>query len=105
MQAKLAEIQAKTQGKIQEIGAEEQAKMRLMEKEFQYNMTLRGAEQDVLNQHKQYDNDRKDARQREQNTASSKIAEQKQFNKPAMNFESAEDTISGSIGMEDVDVK
>jgi len=105
MQAKLAEIQAKTQGKIQEIGAEQQAKMRLMEKEFQYNMTRRGAEQDVLNQHKQYDNDRKDARQREQNTASSKIAEQKQFNKPAMNFESAEDTISGSIGMEDVDVK
>jgi len=104
IQSKLAEIEAKTNGKVKEIGAEEQSKMRLMEKEFQYNMTLKGAEQDVINEHKQYDNDRKDARQREQNSATSKIAEQKQFAKPAMNFESANDTISGSIGMEDVDV-
>lgn len=103
-QAKISEIKAKTEGKIEEIGAEEQSKLRLMEKEFNYNMTLKGAEQDVLNEHKQYDNDRKDARQREQNTATSKIQEQKTFNKPALNFESANDTISGSIGMEDVDV-
>lgn len=103
-QSKIAEITAKTQGKIQEIQAEEQAKMRLMEKEFNYNMTLKGAETDLINEHKRYDNDRKDSRQREQNSATSKIAEQKQFNKPAMNFESAEDSISGSIGMEDVQV-
>lgn len=103
-QSKLAEINAKTEGKIKEIGAEEAAKSRLMEKEFQYNMTLKGAETDLVNQHKKYDNDRKDARQDKANTQASKIAEQKQFNKPALNFESAEDSISGSIGMEDVDV-
>ena len=104
-QSKLAEIKAKSQAKLDEIKAEEEAKARLMEKEFTYNMTLKGAETDLVNQHKQYDNDRKDARQREQNSATSKIAEQKQFAKPAMNFESANDTISGSIGMEDVDVQ
>jgi len=104
IQAKLAEIKAKTEGRISEISAEEQAKMRLMEKEFQYNITLKGAETDLVNQHKKYDNDRKDARQRAKDSATSKIVEQRQFNKPAMNFESAEDSISGSIGMEDIQV-
>ena len=103
-QSKISEINAKTEGKIKEIVAEEQSKMRLMEKEFNYNMTLRGAETELINDHKRYDNDRKDSRQREQNSATSKIAEQKQFNKPAMNFESANDTISGNVGMEDINV-
>lgn len=103
-QAKQAEQQAKTQGRLMEIEAEKTAKLELMEKEFQYNMTLKGAEADLANQHKKYDNDRKDARQREAMTATSKIQEQKAFNKPAMNFESAEDSISGSIGMEDIQV-
>ena len=103
-QSKLSEIQGKTQGKLMEIKAEEESKARLMRQEFEYKMTLAGAETDLVNQHKRYDNDRKDARQREQNTATSKIQEQKQFNKPALNFESANDTISGNIGMEDMDV-
>lgn len=101
---KISEVNAKTQGKLQEISAEEAAKSRLMEKEFQYKIQLAGLEREVQISDKEYDNNRKDARQREQNTATSKIAEQKQFNKPAMNFESANDTISGSIGMEDMDV-
>lgn len=103
-QAKQAEAQAKTQGRIMEIEAEKKAKLELMEKEFQYNMTLKGAELDVANMHKKYDNDRKDARQREAATQNSKTVEQKQYNKPAINFESAEDSISGSIGMEDIQV-
>jgi hypothetical protein len=103
-QSELAKIQAKTQGRLAEIKAEEEAKMRLMEKEFNYNMQIKGAETDLANDQKRYDNDRKDSRQREQNSATSKIAEQKQFNKPAMNFESANDSISGNIGMEDVNV-
>lgn len=104
MNSKLAEIKAKTEGKLMEIQAEEQAKARLMDKEFNYNLTLKTAEVETLNEQKRYDNDRKDARQREQNSATSKIAEQKQFNKPAMSFESANDTISGSMGMEDMNV-
>ena len=103
-QSELAKIQAKTQGRLAEIKAEEEAKMRLMEKEFNYNMQIKSAETDLANDQKRYDNDRKDSRQREQNSATSKIAEQKQFNKPAMNFESANDSISGNIGMEDVNV-
>jgi len=103
-QSELAKIKAKTQGRLAEIKAEEEAKMRLMEKEFNYNMQIKGAETDLANDQKRYDNDRKDSRQREQNSATSKIAEQKQFNKPAMNFESANDSISGNIGMEDVNV-
>jgi len=103
-QSELAKIQAKTQGRLAEIKAEEEAKMRLMEKEFNYNMQIKSAETDLANDQKRYDNDRKDSRQREQNSATSKIAEQKQFNKPAMNFESANDSISGNIGMEDFNV-
>ena len=98
-QSKMAEIQAKTQGEIAVIKAEEESKARLMGQEFQYNMTLKGAEQEVLNDAKRYDNDRKDARQREAATQSSKISEQKQFNKPAMSFESSEDNISGGVEM------
>tara|TARA_R110000851_G_scaffold157101_1_gene299908 strand:- start:114 stop:2555 length:2442 start_codon:yes stop_codon:yes gene_type:complete len=103
-QSKLAEINAKTEGRIKEIAAEEAAKLRLMKEEFGYNMTLKGAETELSNSQKQYDNDRKDSRQKEAATQTSKITEQKQFNKPAMNFESAEDSISGSIGMEDIQV-
>ena len=103
-QSSLMEIQAKTEGRIQEIAAEEAAKLRLMKEEFQYNMTLKGAETELSNKQKAYDNDRKDARQREAATQTSKNTEQKMFNKPAINFESAEDSISGSIGMEDVQV-
>lgn len=98
-QAKQAELQTKSAGEMQVIDAEKMAKLELMEKEFQYNMILKGADQDVLNEQKKYDNDRKDARQREAATQASKIAEQKQFNKPALTFESSEDNISGGVEM------
>tara|TARA_R110000782_G_scaffold97398_1_gene182238 strand:+ start:3454 stop:5895 length:2442 start_codon:yes stop_codon:yes gene_type:complete len=101
-QSAMSEINAKTQGRIAEIEAEKKAKLELMKEEFNYNMTLKGAETNLSNTQKKYDNDRKDSRQREKDTATSKIQEQKQFNKPALNFESAEDSISGSIGMEDI---
>lgn len=98
-QVKVQEKQVDFQGKMALIKAEEESKARLMAQEFQYNMTLKGAEQDVLNQAKKYDADRKDARQREAATQTSKIAEQKQFNKPALTFESSEDNISGGVEM------
>ena len=98
-QMKLANTNADIEGKIKVIQAEEESKARLMQQEFQYNMTLKGAEQEVLNEAKKYDNDRKDARQREAASQQSKIAEQKQFNKPALTFESSEDNISGGVEM------
>lgn len=103
-QSKLAEVDAKTKGKLAEIKAEKIAKLELMKEEFNYNMTLKGAETELSNEQKRYDNDRKDARQREAATQTSKNTEQKMFNKPAINFESAEDSISGSIGMEDIQI-
>jgi len=102
-QIKVQEKQADFQGKMALIKAEEESKARLMAQEFQYNMTLKGAEQEVLNEAKRYDNDRKDARQREAATQTSKIQEQKQYNKPALTFESSEDNISGGVEMGELD--
>jgi hypothetical protein len=99
IQLKMAEAQAKTQSKLAEIKAEEEAKARLMQQEFDYNMQLKGLEQEQINEMKRYENDRKDSRQREAATQSSKINEQKQFKKPSLNFESSEDSIGGGIEM------
>lgn len=91
--------QAKTQAKIAEIQAEKQAKSELMQQEFEYNMTIKGVDTENLILGEKYKEDRKDKRQDKQNTASSKINEQKANNAPAINFESSEDNISGGIEM------
>lgn len=101
-QGKIAEKKADAEGKMMVIDREAQRKSELMEQEFHYNMTLKGLETEQVNEQKRYDNDRKDARQREAATQSSKIQEQKAFNKPAMNFESSEDNISGGIALGDM---
>lgn len=98
-QADLAKIQAKTQGDIMVIKAEEESKSRLMEKEFNYNMQLRGIDVNGMIQKESMKEDRKDQRQDRQNTQVSKIQEQKATGGPALNFESSEDNISGSIEM------
>ena len=101
-QAKMAEIAAKGDQDRQTISHEASEKSGLMAKEFKYNMTLKGVEQETLNDAKRYDNDRKDERQRQAATQQSKIAEQKQYNKPALSFESSEDTLSGSVEMGEI---
>lgn len=95
--------QAKTQAKITEINAEAEAKSRLMQQEFEYNMTIKGIDTENLILGEKYKEDRKDKRQDKQNTASSKINEQKANNAPAINFESSEDNISGSIEMAELE--
>ena len=100
-QSELQTIQAKTQSKILEINTEKEAKFQLMEKEFLYNMQLKGLEVEgktILEEEKE---NRKDKRQDRQNSHDSKKIEQRQFNKPAMSFESSSDQISGSMGLED----
>lgn len=103
-QIALQEIDAKTKGKLAEITAEKEAKLELMEEEFNYNMSLRKAETAQSNEVKRYDNDRKDSRQRESATQTSRTTEQKMQNKPAIDFESGHDSITGGLGLEDIQI-
>ena len=105
-QFKLQAIQAEAQAKamiaqnqmqldVQRMQAEAQIKEQLMSVEFQYNMQLKGMEVDKI---KQLDMDKekaKDDRTKLQATQQSKLIEQRQKDLPAMNFESAEDSLDG----------
>ena len=106
--------QAKTQGKIQEIQAEAEAKAGLMEKEFEYNMTLKGIDVEALQHKTRFTEESKDKRIDRQSSHTSKIAEQKMNNLPSQNFdqpvgpsapsfESSEDTMTGGIEMGELD--
>ena len=98
-QADLSLVQANTQATMMKIDAEKKAKSELMQQEFDYNLQLRGAEVDVRNQETKYKEDRKDGRQDKNNSQASKLIEQRDYKTPALNFESSEDNISGSIEM------
>ena len=102
-QADMGLVQAKTQGKMQEIAAEKQAKSELMEQEFQYNQMLRGMEVDAAMGKEKYKEDRKDSRVDKQSSQTAKLNEAKAFNKPAPNFESSEDNISGGVEMSELE--
>jgi hypothetical protein len=67
----------------------------LMSVEFEYNMQIRGMEASTKTTVENQKEDRKDKRQREQNTATSKIADQKAKGKAPVNFESTEDSLDG----------
>lgn len=106
--------QAKTQGKIQEIDAEKQAKAELMEKEFEYNMTLKGIDIEALQHKTKFAEESKDRRVDRQSSHTSKITEQKMNNLPSQNFdqpvdpstvsfESSEDTMTGGIELGELD--
>lgn len=84
---------------LEKIRAEEESKARLMEKEFMYNMTLRGAEAEFENERKAIEEKEKVKRQDRNNSQASKLIEQRQNNAPAVTFESSEDNISGNIEM------
>lgn len=97
VQLELQIIQAKSQAKMQELQAEMQVKSKLMEQEFQYNLKLAGITSDTANQKMKYTEDRKDARQDRGNTQDSEKIQQKEFKTPAKNFESVNDSLSGSV--------
>lgn len=105
-QARMEENQAEIQGKsmlaekeselkIAQMKAEAALKSQLMDKEFQYNMTLRGVETKNLIDKEMMKEDRKDERIDRQSTQTSKIVDQKKNNLPPVNFESEEDTLDG----------
>lgn len=92
----------KTEGAIRVLEAETMLKERLMEKEFQYNMQLRGVEVSSKQGLEEYKEDRKDNRTKIQATQQSKLDEAKRYNQPAINFESSEDNLAGSMNLEEM---
>lgn len=98
-QSDLALIKAKTESKIAELEAEKKVKSELMQQEFEYNMTIKGIETEHVEMSNKYKEDRKDKRQDRNNTQMSKMIEQRHYNSPALNFESSEDNISGSVDL------
>ncbi len=99
-QADLQLVQAKAQAEMTKIQAEKQAKSELMAQEFQYNMEINGLQVKSQIDKEKYKEDRKDSRVDKQSTQTSKIDEAKRYNKPAPNFESANDNITGGISMD-----
>ena len=102
MQQTQAEIQAKIQIKQAEIAFEiekqnneAQLKRRLMDAEFNYNMRLRGQEQEQIDMREERKEKGKSQRIAEGNTQQSKMIEQRKRNLPAMTFESNEDSLDG----------
>ena len=101
-QAQQAEIQAKIQIKQAEIqfeiekqNNEAELKRRLMDVEFNYNMQLRGMEQQQVDMREKQREDGKSKRIAEANTQQSKMITQRKTGGPPINFESNEDSLDG----------
>jgi hypothetical protein len=75
--------------------AEVEMKLMLMEKEFGYQMQLKGIEVDGMKTKEEMKEDRKDERTKLQATQQSKMIEQRKKDLPAMSFESNEDSLDG----------
>ena len=92
--------QAKSQMKNETMIQETELKKQLMELEFQYNMSLKGADVDGLKNREKEKEDRKDERTRIQATQQSEMIEQRKGEKPPKNFESAgNDILGGGFGL------
>lgn len=101
-QSDLAVVNAKSQAKMAELEKEAQVKSGLMEQEFQYNIALQQGQVRVDMSKVKYSEDRKDKRQDRNNSQASELIQQRNFNQPAKSFESSEDNISGNIELSDM---
>ena len=95
IQAKMQLAQAEAQGKIAQLTAEAELKEKLMEKEFNFNMQLKGAENQNIEQREALREKAKDRRVSQQNTQNSRLIQQRKQNLAPINFESNEDTLDG----------
>jgi len=91
MQLKQAEIAMD----IEKMNNEAQLKSMLMEKEFGYNMQLKGIEQSQIDQREAAKEKGKADRITMANTQQSKLIEQRKRNLPPITFESNEDSLDG----------
>ena len=94
-QSKAMVEQARVAAEIEKMKAEVEMKLMLMEKEFGYQMQLKGIEVDGMKTKEQMKEDRKDERTKLQATQQSKMIEQRKKDLPAVSFESNEDSLDG----------
>jgi len=94
-QSKAMVEQARVAAEIEKMKAEVEMKLMLMEKEFGYQMQLKGIEVDGMKTKESMKEDRKDERTKLQATQQSKMIEQRKKDLPAMTFESNEDNLDG----------
>lgn len=92
---KISIARAETGFKIEETRFEREQKEILMEKEFLYQMQIKGVEADAMANKENTRDDRKDKRSKMEASQQSKIAEQRRSGGPAINFESNEDSLDG----------
>ena len=100
-EAKIRIEQAKGQNQIMVLREEALLKSNLMEKEFLFNMQLRGSETEARLGAESMKEDRKDKRVDKQSTQQSKMISQRKDNTPPVDFESTEDTLDG-FGFDDI---
>jgi len=92
-QSKAMVEQARVKAEIEKMNQEANLKLMLMEKEFQYQMQLKGIEVEGMKSKEEMKEDRKDERTKLQATQASKMVEQRKKDLPAINFESTNDSI------------
>jgi len=92
-QAQLEQVKAQLES--QRMQQEVAAKKELMEIEFQYNMQLRGVEEESKKTKEQEKEDRKDERTRIQASQQSELIDQRKNESPPKNFESSGNDILG----------
>jgi len=94
-QAKIQYRQADIAFEIEKLKAEAELKRNLMATEFQFQMQIKGVEQDGLQQRENNREKAKDNRISQQSSQQSKLIEQRKNNLPPINFESNEDSLDG----------
>jgi hypothetical protein len=94
-QAKIQYRQADIAFEIEKLKAEAELKRNLMATEFEFQMQIKGVEQDGLQMRESNREKAKDNRISQQSTQQSKLIEQRKNNLPPVNFESNEDSLDG----------
>ena len=105
-QSKIQLEQAKGQLEMEKLQAEAALKKELMDLEFQYNMQLHGAKNDVEKEKVKEKEDRKDERTKIQASQQSELIDQRKNNLPPKSFESGgNDIMSGDFDLGAFDPK
>jgi len=94
-QSKIQEIQTQAQVDMQKMQGEAELKKMLMQEEFNYQMQLRGMQEEALNTRESSREEAKAKRISQQNTEQSQLINQRRKSLPPVNFESNEDTLDG----------
>tara|TARA_R110000822_G_scaffold131029_8_gene267875 strand:- start:1345 stop:3780 length:2436 start_codon:yes stop_codon:yes gene_type:complete len=91
MQSKQAEVAFD----IERLKNEAMLKAQLMDREFQYNLKIKGIDEQQINNRERDREDAKSSRISQQNSEQSQLINQRKNNLPPMSFESNEDTLDG----------